>query len=686
MANSSWINKALNLFDIRSVSSEIGGRLEPNNPILKKGLTNNRGLKLQNYEPLQKIWQWYLQECLDTSETLQNRKNRYQDLDFAVKNNTLIKAAVDLFADEATQCDVGACPIRVKAKKEVQSYIEGLLDQWGVNQQQIRETIWNKVLFGDSFEINDIRPKEGIVQVTPVTVWDVADRLEFDPSKVMERVQYYNSISGASNKMKLDVLLSDLTVEGESPSSYFNKYLFGFELMGGRMVPPWGVTHYRAFSMLREFAPWGRSRFINVLPMFRQLLAAEGLMQVARAAAFPRDVYEVGTEQGATATERWSAMEEFQEQLDNAGMTQGTKELPSIGSRIIIPKELVSFSSHKSDIDVDAISDVEYLRDNLIMGLMIPKGYLIVDDGAWGTSGQSLLQQFKPFGRMVYSDQSDYLQGLREKIKTHLALIDKFEGWDTPFELEMEFPVIEEANERIQHKAEELTLANNTLDTLKNILGVDKVPPEIIKDAFGMLTSLPQDKIDKYVDELIKANPEPKEEPADNGFGGGGFGGAGDEGGEELGFGGGVKSDVDPIGDLDKVSKAFGEEAARQRYQSRGSSIQDNYSRARNRWQEGVVRDSLQEELIRIKAACRFYEGKGQGKHYISSLQNSNSERKNLKVLRSFIDEGKDNKSIDLREKLTAPRNDKAEWEEWLTEDKKKLISENEMSPGRGLI
>jgi hypothetical protein len=297
---------------------------------------------------------------------------------------------------------------------------------------------------------------------------------------------------------------------------------------------------------------------------------------------------------------------------------------------------------------------------------MIPKGYLIVDDGGWGNSGQSLLQQFKPFGRMVFTDQSDYLQGLSEKIKIHLSLIDKFEGWDTPFELEMEFPVIEESNDRIQRKAEELTLANNTLDTLKNILGVDKVPPEIIKDAFGMLTSMPQDKIDDYVDQLIKFNPEPKEEPAGGDGFNGGFEAGGGDGGEELGFGGGVKSKVDPIGDFDKVSKSFGEETARSRYAGQRLTTQENYIRARNRWQEGVVWDSLQEELIRIKAACRFFEGKGQGKHYLSSLRNLNEERKYLKIMKAFIKEERDNKSIDLREKLTGRRENKAEWEKWI--------------------
>jgi hypothetical protein len=471
--------------------------------------------------------------------------------------------------------------------------------------------------------------------------------------------------------MKLDVLMAELEDETESASSFFNRYCFGFELAGGKMTPPWGVTHYRAFSMLREFAPWGRSRFINILPMFRQLMSAEGLMQVARAASFPKDVYSVGTRQGATITERWEALEEFQEQLDNAGLTQGSKELPSIGSRIIVPKDLVDFQTYKSDIDVDAISDVEYLRDNLIMGLMIPKGYLIVDDGGWGTSGQSLLQQSKPFGRLVFSDQSDYMAGLTEKIKIHLAIVQKFDGWDTPFELEMDFPVIEEAQDRMQHRAEELTLANNTLDTLKNILGVEKVPPDIIKDAFGMLTSLPQATIDKYVDALIKANPEPEEPVGAEDFGrfGGGMGritGVGGEDSEpELGFGGGAKSEVDPIGDMDKASKAFEEKLSHERYTSRSLSKVQCYERARNRWSEAACRDIMQEEIIKLKAdSCVYIEGKGRGVHYLNSLKNETSARKNRKVLEEFLNDGARGE-YNLRESLVGARKNKEDWEEF---------------------
>jgi hypothetical protein len=245
-----------------------------------------------------------------------------------------------------------------------------------------------------------------------------------------------------------------------------------------------------------------------------------------------------------------------------------------------------------------------------------------------------------------------------------LAIVQKFDGWDTPFELEMDFPVIEEAQDRMQHRAEELTLANNTLDTLKNILGVEKVPPDIIKDAFGMLTSLPQATIDKYVDALLKANPEPEEDPA----GGEGFGGFGEDDSEsELGFGGGAKSKVDPIGDMDKANKAFGEELIRARYNSRSLTGTQCYERARNRWNESACRDIMREEIIKLKAESRvFIEGKGQGVHYLNSLKNETPAKKDRKILESFLsaDLGADGKGeYNLREKLTEARTNKEDWE-----------------------
>lgn len=232
-----------------------------------------------------------------------------------------------------------------------------------------------------------------------------------------------------------------------------------------------------------------------------------------------------------------------------------------------------------------------------------------------------------------------------EKIKIHLAITDKFDGWDTPFELEMEFPVIEETTERTQHKGEELTLANNVIDTLKNVLGVERVPPEIVKDAFGTLTSIPQSTIDDYVNKLVKFNKEEEEQGSSNN--GGGWGEDEDTG--EIGFGGGVKSDVNPADDLKKVRSTFSEQ----------------YRVARGRWQEKGVQDSVAEEFIRLKAQCRFYEGKGGGKHYLSSLRKSNEMSKDRKILEAMFDRDENTTHANLRECAADARHDKEDWEEW---------------------
>lgn len=180
-----------------------------------------------------------------------------------------------------------------------------------------------------------------------------------------------------------------------------------------------------------------------------------------------------------------------------------------------------------------------------------------------------------------------------------------------------------------------------------------------------MLTSLPQDTIDRYVDALIKANPEAEDEQEGEGGFGGGFGqGAGGEDSEpELGFGGGAKSDVDPIGDMDKASKAFGENLIRERQASRKLTGRQCYERARNRWGESACRDIMREEIIKLKAESRVYiEGRGQGVHYLNSLKNESSVKKDKKILETFL-KSDDKGEYNLREKLTEARNDKEEWE-----------------------
>jgi hypothetical protein len=73
----------------------------------------------------------------------------------------------------------------------------------------------------------------------------------------------------------------------------------------------------------------------------------------------------------------------------------------------------------------------------------------------------------------------------------------------------------------------------------------------------------------------------------------------------------------------------------------------------------------MREEIIKLKAGSRVYiEGKGQGVHYLNSLKNESSVRKNKKILESFLmAEAKGEYS--LRENLAGARKNKEKWEEF---------------------
>jgi hypothetical protein len=594
--NSAFAGKLFGLFNL-GVTKQGNLTPWPSNSGGDRG-GRKSGLKVggnggDKYTTLQRLWQFFLQETVDTSDTLKNRELRYLDLDLMIKNDTVIQMAADLYADEAVQCEESGKPIQVNAKSEVQNYIEDLLELWDYSQQNVREIIYNKVVYGDAFDGNEVSEKEGITGVTPLSIQDVKDRIEFNPSIILERYNANNGFMDGTKGQKLHRLLQDITNKAEDPVSYFKKYLFGFELASGVIVPPWSITHFRTFSMQREFFPWGRSRFINALPTFKQLMAAKTLMQVARAASFPRDFYGVTTSAGMGPTEQWEAVEEFTEQLDNAGLSGGSKEAPAIGARIIMPKELATYEQLTNNLDLDQIADIEYLRDDEIMATSVPKGYLIVDSGGWGQTGQSLLQQFKPFGRKVFSDQSDFLKELTLKIKTHLAVVNKFQGWDTPFELIMQFPVIEESSERQQHRQEEINMANTALDTLKQLIGVENIPPAVIKDAFSTMTSIPQKKLDAWIDQMEAEKKRAEDEALANG--------GGEDGTDEFG----------DSGLYEKVANRFDEKA----------------------------KDRFREELIRLQSRF-FKEGYANGIHYRASLYEDSGMRIQKKLLESAMESG----------------------------------------------
>ena len=448
MANNGIIRRLQNVFGWQAAADASGNaNIQP----VKRSKNKDIRFASGDFPPeMKRLWDWYLSETSDTTSFRKNRIDRYKDIDYMIYNEPIMSMAVGLYADEVSQIDDQMQVMKVTSKNPaVSKEIKKLFDRLHINQAYVRETAWNLSAYGDSFDIISSDDANGVTGLTSVDVYDVKDRLEFKASEIQKRYKNVNSFYDYfEREFSVKQYVQNFMALGQKdPSAAFIPYLFGFIVGEDTYLAPWQVLHYRLNSNRSEFFPFGRPLFINLVGPFRQLRTAMNFMGLARPMSFPKSVFSVNTSDEMTASEKWEAVNEARQEYSNFGKTNKSREQFALGEEVWVPKDLIDFDSIKTDINLNDIADIELLRDNLIMGTAIPKGYLIVDQGGWGTSNQSLLQQSKPFARASFRIQSEILDRLSFLVKLHFMLTKQFEGELTEFELSMNFPVVEEAED-----------------------------------------------------------------------------------------------------------------------------------------------------------------------------------------------------------------------------------------------
>jgi hypothetical protein len=501
-------------FNIGVVKSD-SGIADKKSIVPKTTDDNGMSRKVKLTPEIQKLWDWYNSETSDNSNTLGDRLGRYKDIDYMIFNDSIIAQAIDLYADETAQADNHMRIVDAKAKDpKVAKEILDLFDKWGVNQSYIRDTSANLVAYGDSVDVLDYTPDKGIIGITPVDVYSLTKRLEFkatEVKKMMKGKGRKDSILNYSKFASIKDLVDSLEMaDSKEISKNYRSYLLGF-IVDDMFLPPWAVMHHRLISRKSEFWPYGRPLFINNIGPFRQLKASKNMMAMTRVLKFPKEIYSVKTSENMTEVEQWEAVNQCKQEFQNIGIVNKNKEEFSIGSEIWIPEGLLTHDTVENNLSVDEIHDVELLRDDLIMGTGIPKGYLLPDQGNFGVSGQSLLQQSKPFGRRIFSIQSAILENLTHLVRLHFLMTEKHEKEFTEFELSMNFPIVEEASDRQRMKQDSLRFANDIIDGLKNALGAQDtdIPPEVVKSVFKKFSFLEPEDVDlliKQITDRMKAN------------------------------------------------------------------------------------------------------------------------------------------------------------------------------------
>lgn len=453
-----------------------------------------------------RIWDWWFQENYNDKASSASRKARYNELDFMVRNDPMIASALNLYADEIVQSDTPNGVLTVNAKNsKISNTITEILRSWGMTQEKLRVIAYDMMKYGDSFTVKGIDPQRGIISQTILDPYDIYDRMEFNATRFdATRYGQLDTLSRPAKLQKIADFLKGTSADLLEVSEFFQSYLFGFTMFNGLVLPPWMISHFRIQTTQKEIWPFGQSDFSYSVPTFRQLVASKNLQGVARVLSMPLETYGVATHEEMPADEVWEALQDVKAEIENAGKLSQNRDDMGLNNRLFYPKDLVEFELKDRNHDLDKIADIEYLRDDLIMSTLIPKGYLIVDKASFGASGTSLLQQYKPFGRRVFARQSIIMKELAQDIRIHLEITNQLDGANTEFELEMNFPQIEESRDRIQQKGDTFRLAKDVTDGLKDLVGADSLPPEIIKQIFGQLSFLNPKEIESWIDASVK--------------------------------------------------------------------------------------------------------------------------------------------------------------------------------------
>lgn len=492
---------------------------------------------------LEELFNSWLRDTTDTYKILEDRNRRISELEFAITNDPFLSMAADMYADEATQIDVQGKLIQIDcADIRMKEKMEDLLEQWGVTQNRLRSVAYNLASYGDAFWSNKVT-KNGVVRIVPIGVHQVKERLEFNPVQVQTDISLQKGYLTAINRSaKLQALFD--TIEGEENEEFadlFDTRLFGFAIDDDMVVPPWAISHFRLSVDQSEFAPMGRSLFLKALAPFRQCNATMVLQSLARVMSFPVTVYNVKTAPGMDEALQFDKINQIREEYELIGDSGAGTEAFSVNTKIWAPDGLLRLEMQTPDVDINATGDIEMYQDRVAVASGIPKGYIVQEWGGFGNSAISLVEQYKPFARKVFTIQSAILDGLSNLFRLHFAITGEYD-YREPFILSMKFPNEETSDARQAAKQNSLNLSTQVLQTIAGIIGAinDPLPADVIQDILTKFSFLDPDDIKRWIKPNPNAKEHDEEQPPEE-FGGGMGGGGAPMGGD---MGGGVGGDM----------------------------------------------------------------------------------------------------------------------------------------------
>ena len=350
----------------------------------------------------------------------------------------IIASALDIYSDESTVDNIEGEVLHIKTEN---NKVRAILHNLYYDIMNIEFNLWswirNMTKYGDFYLQLDIVDKYGVVNVKPISSYDMT-RLEDHDPKNPQLIQYEVLNAG----------------EKEIKENY-------------------EIAHFRLLSDT-NFLPYGKSMLEGGRKIFKQLTLMEDAMLIHRIMRAPeKRVFKIDVGNIPPREVEQFMQRIIQKMKKTPVIDQKTGEynlkynVESVTEDYFLP---VRGGDSGTEIDTlpgltnnDAVEDIEYLRNKLMASLRIPKAFLGYEEGLSGGKATLAAEDVR-FSRTIERLQKIVVSELMKIGGVHLYS----QGFDSSdlidFQLELQNPSMIHEQEKLELLNQQLDLARDALD------------------------------------------------------------------------------------------------------------------------------------------------------------------------------------------------------------------------------
>ena len=365
------------------------------------------------------------------------KRDLFKDYEF-MDQDSIISSALDIYSDESTVDNIEGEILKIRTNN---TKIQKILHNLYYDIMNIEFNLWswirNLTKYGDFFLHLEIIDKHGVINVKPLSSYDVVRLEDHDPSQPQ---------------------------------------LIQFEIERDRkeLLENYEVAHFRLLSD-SNFLPYGKSMLEGARRIFKQLTLMEDAMLIHRIMRAPeKRVFKVDVG-NIPPREVEQFMNKIVSKLKKVPVIdQKTGDynlkynVESVTEDYFLP---VRGGDSGTEIDTlpglsnnDQIEDVEYLRNKMMAALRIPKAFLGYEEGLSGGKATLAAEDVR-FARTIERLQKIIVSELTKIGIVHLYSQGFNDADLINFDLELQNPSMIHEQEKLEMLNQQIEAAEKAMDT-----------------------------------------------------------------------------------------------------------------------------------------------------------------------------------------------------------------------------